>query len=69
MAIYKIIVNLIKNKPISIAIVLLALTQVPDFIAKSNFNKCVSFYQSDAAKKGSNTSWTHFAAVSKCNGR
>ena len=38
----KSMINFIKKNPLPAAIVLLALTQVPDFIDKHNQNRCVA---------------------------
>ena len=35
-------INLIKNNTLPLAIILLAITQLPDFIAKHNQNRCVA---------------------------
>ena len=62
-------IDFIKKHPISIAIVLLALTQVPDFIAKSNFNRCVSqTYNSGKNIKSQTPRFAYFKAVHRCNG-
>lgn len=62
-------IDFIKKHPISIAIVLLALTQVPDFIAKSHFNKCVSQTYSDWKEVESQSpGFAYFKAVHRCKG-